>query len=349
MTRQLTPFTEGENLTFPGCAREGDLLAALLYFPEDYARYFGGSVEDYKDYLLERHFFLGDVGGEFVRVVTVPFLREEFLKSGLPDTPESHLTWALKAAKNPEKLLKLKEKVGVLPGPQMEEMFSCRVVFAAFTLPVRGMSDLFYLQGKLKAKLVRQVAKKLEEALLGGLPRFRALSRNRAFGVGLAIGNALVSDGAVEDLAFVLEDRGEIAAPGFASMNGAYHVEEAHRPVWPEEFEPDAETLLTVFLPLVFGGDITTAAVAASRVGEGKLGREEAVLLLQELRGLFGKLLPEDYPYRAKALSTLVLVPSYRIEDFLEGLLDREVRLASRFPGRPTLWVIDGGRARRVK
>lgn len=109
MTKQLVPFTEGENITFPGCVREGGLLAALLYLPEDYARYFGGGAEDYKDYLLERHFFLRDVqfGGEFVRVVTVPFLREEFLKSGLPDTPEGHLTWALKVAKNPEKLLKL--------------------------------------------------------------------------------------------------------------------------------------------------------------------------------------------------------------------------------------------------
>lgn len=229
-------------------------------------------------------------------------------------------------------------------------MFVCRVVFAAFTLPVRGMADFMCLQECLKARVVRQVAKRLEGVLLGDLPHFKALSRNRAFGVGLAIGNAPVSgDTVAEDLVSVLEDEGEIVAPGFASMNGVYHVGEEYRPVWPDGFDPDEEIPVTVFLPLVFGGGVTTASAAAFRVGEGKLGKEEEILLLQELRGLFGRFLPGSYPYRAKALSTLALVPSYRLGDFLERLLDREVRLMAKFSGRPTLWVIDGGRARRIK
>ncbi|ACX51865.1 hypothetical protein Adeg_0718 [Ammonifex degensii KC4] len=348
MTGQLMRFTEGENVAFPGCAREGNLLATLLYFPEDYARHFGG---DYEDYLIERHFFLRDVygSGEPVRVVTVPFLREEFLKSGLPDTPEGHVTWALRAAKNPEKLLKLREKAGALPGPQLEEAFACRVVFAAFTLPVRGAAELAYLRRNLRAKFVRQAAKRLGEACLSGLPPFRALSRRRASGVGLAVGDAPVSAEAAGDLAFVLEDERGVEAPGFASMNGVLRVDGEDTPVWPEEFGPDEELVFTVFLPLVFGGDITTATLAAFRVAEGRLNKEKRTVLEQELKGVFLGFLPGDYPYYRAALSTLTLVPSWKIPEFLEELQARTARLTARFYGPPGLSVVGNGYLRRVK
>ena len=196
---------------FPGAALRDSLLAVAVYGPGDWARVFGGDPDGYQDYLIRQEEFVRSAyRGRFgpVRVVRVPFVREEFeawllRHPGLADCPDAHAAWVLEVAADPARVAALEERVGVVPRAVLEHGFVVEIWCLALAVPA---SLAWGLDGQLPVGSVEGACAVLEDLCRAAPPLVR-VSAVRARGVGFAGGLSLVGPEGCGELARTLEGR----------------------------------------------------------------------------------------------------------------------------------------------
>lgn len=105
-------------------------------------------MDDYKDYLLNRCYFLEELReNEAVRVIHIPFDRELYVK-WLQDNPswedggEARSAWALEIAKNPAILERVLFLHPVLPAPLLDEEFSVLIFYRVIPVVIKTSDEI---------------------------------------------------------------------------------------------------------------------------------------------------------------------------------------------------------------
>ncbi|MBC7341114.1 MAG: hypothetical protein H5U02_01440 [Clostridia bacterium] len=195
-------------------ARRGSVVAVVEYTPETFQRLFGGTVEDFKDFLLLRQGQLRKMPGyesRPARVVHVPFLEpcfERWLASqSLPGDPRQwHGRWALEAAADPDLMSHLHAQMPLLYDPPVEERLECAVWYLMLPLIIRNNEDAVVVTKPLPRHSLASFLAWLR-SFLRDCPAFVPLSRLRGRGLALAAGDRLVCPAAAAKLAGMLEAR----------------------------------------------------------------------------------------------------------------------------------------------
>lgn len=282
-------FTESEDLLPAGqgkdgkrmnveytVARRGSLVAVVEYTPETFQRLFGGTIEDFKDFLVLRQEQLRKVlesDNQPSRVVHVPFLEpcfEQWLAArSLPGDPRQwHSRWALEAAADPDLMLHLYAQIPLLYDPPMEERFGCVVWYLMLPVIIRNKDDAMAITRPLPRHSLAGFLAWLR-GFLRDCPAFVPISRLRGRGLALAAGDRLVCPAATANLAGMLEAR---ALQGMAAGEGLpeHGLINLHRS-WCgyrdlKHKGTEFPFLYPVFLPLVLAGAGAEVQFAANRL-----------------------------------------------------------------------------------
>lgn len=306
---------------FPGVARKDNLVAAAVYQLEDYAKYFGGGVEEYKDYLLSRHLFLAELFGESgpLRVVHVPFDAGEFLSwleanKVWRDDPEGHSAWALDVAEDTATMLRLREKYPILPGVPLDERFVVEVFYVAVPLIVKTREDLALLGNKLAQENLTEVAEEFRE-LFEDVPAYERVSPLRCRGLRVAVGNRLIIPERVDDITEYLEELRQEEI-GYLEEGGVVKIPRKYR-ARQSDLALDGKTnvFLPVFLPVVVAG-------ANSEVRYADWVLRENSVLEEPVAGAAAKAVDAHVPDLRVREFELLLVPSHEVDMFLDELAD---------------------------
>ncbi len=187
---------------FPGISREDELVAAPVYFPEDYP----GDPEEYKDYLLERDAFLCDLAHtDAVRIIEFPFSAPRF-KKWLASNPqwekvdvyEAHSAWALDVAKDPGELAAVVKERPCLPAPPFGEEIGTLVLYGIVPTVLEIDATVNPMGGRLPEELTNLVLAEFRR-LLSACPPYRRLSRLRCTGLKVHVGDRFVAPDAAEE------------------------------------------------------------------------------------------------------------------------------------------------------
>ncbi|HOV78807.1 MAG TPA: hypothetical protein PK728_01755 [Bacillota bacterium] len=185
---------------FPGVAREGSLVAATVYFPEDYP----GGLE-YKDYLLEWQDFLAElIYSDAVRVISVPFSRgsfERWLESNpcwkkAGSATKAHSAWALEVVKNPQALADLLSERPYLPAPPLHEKTNVLVIYGIVPTAIHADAATNPMSGRLPRSLVELVRAEFQQ-YFSACPPFRQLSELRCSGLKIFVADRFITSGAI--------------------------------------------------------------------------------------------------------------------------------------------------------
>lgn len=205
---EVVALVERERGVFPGAARCGDLVGVCMYGFDEWARFFGGDAEAYRDYLIEQARFVAGERSRGRRVVRVPFVEPEFgawlaSRSGVEAGPEAHGEWAVEVASDPDALRRVRAAVPALPAAPEEEEFVDLVRVLLLWVFVASESEAKSLSRPFPGDVCRQAAEAFAAAL--ECSRVRRLSRLRAEGAWLVPGTRLVAPLDAEDAAGFLE------------------------------------------------------------------------------------------------------------------------------------------------
>lgn len=204
---------------YDAVAREDNLVAAAMYFWDDYKEMFKGSVEEYKDYLLERHNFLENLkAAEPVRVVHVPFDPAEYFRwlensSCWRNGPEARSAWVLDAVKNPEVMERLLKKRPVIPAAPVEEELETLVIFGAVPVVLASEEEAMLIGGRLPRRYLLNVVLEFRR-FFAEVPDLQRMSRLRYRGMRLFIGERLVMPDSMSEAEEFLEDEVLKLLPG---------------------------------------------------------------------------------------------------------------------------------------
>ena len=187
---------------FPGIAREGNLVAATVYFPEDYP----GKLE-YGDYLLERHDYLSElIYSDAVRVISVPFSRgsfERWLESNpcwkkADSATKAHSAWALDVAKSPQTLADLFSERPYLPAPPLQEKTNVLVIYGIVPTVIHADAATNPMSGRLPRSLAELVHAEFQQ-YFSACPPFRQLGELRCSGLKIHVGDRFVAASALDE------------------------------------------------------------------------------------------------------------------------------------------------------
>ncbi|HUW66380.1 MAG TPA: hypothetical protein VMW83_17105 [Spirochaetia bacterium] len=241
---------------FDGVAREDHLVAAAVYFPEDFAAFYG-SKEDYQDYLLERHNFLEDLYlDEAVRIVHVPFDPADYrtwLKShgNWTEGPEARSAWAMARAADEDALNILKKKHSFLPAAPTGEELVVSVFFGVVPVLLAVKDDLTRIGKRLDSgRLTRITDAFLQQ--LPGAPAFKRLSALRCGGMRVFVGDRLTHPVHIDDVETALEKQASQVLEQPENILAVPRPYSLSRPDFA--LEQDAVIFTPALLPLVLVG-----------------------------------------------------------------------------------------------
>lgn len=294
-------------------------MAAAVYQPDDYMVMFSRGIEDYKDYLLNRHYFLEELKeNEAVRVIHVSFDRERYSR-WLQDNPhwedgaEARSAWALEVAKNPTVLEEVRSRHPVLPAPPVDEKFTVLVLYGVIPVVMDAPDEIPAVSGRLSHEDIERVALEARE-FFSNLPEFERLSPLRCRGMRAFVGDRLVAPpkaGAFEDCVngAVREmlSTGETVIP----VPPACRV---RRSDLEDDLAGEMPLLVLLLFPLVLAGAASEVDYCEDLVGEnkGKMG-SVSEYLREILRGRLGH----------DGVGEPLFVPEYALEVFLERIIER--------------------------
>jgi len=297
---------------FDGVAREDHLVAAAVYFPEDFAAFYG-SREDYQDYLLERHNFLEELYlDEAVRIVHVPFDPADYrtwLKShaGWTEGPEARSAWALARAVDEDALNTLKKRYSFLPAAPTGEELVVSVLFGVVPVLLAVKDDLTRIGRRLDAARLSRIAGTfLKQA--PGAPSFRRISPLRSYGMRVFVGDRLTHPVHIDDVEAALDKQ------VYQMLDQRENVLAVPRPYSLSRpdfiLEQDAVIFTPALLPLVLvGADDAvnyTENLLESVHGELPAVSDEVVATIAALK------------LSVEITGSIPFVPGYEVYDLLE-------------------------------
>ncbi|SHF15276.1 hypothetical protein SAMN02745133_01939 [Desulforamulus putei DSM 12395] len=178
----------------------------LIYPFKDYKKYFGGNIEDYKDYLVNRHFHREHFEEEPVRIIDVPFVFEEYRKwnKGI-DTVDAHRRWALKMAEDTDSMEKLNKLVPILPLPPLQECSTVQIIFAFIPLIFQDKQDIKTIGARLPEKTLYRIIDVLKNKF-SDLPNYETISKLRCRGVKYSVADRLIPPDSLQQIEENIED-----------------------------------------------------------------------------------------------------------------------------------------------
>ncbi|MGI9862727.1 hypothetical protein SDD30_15225 [Moorella naiadis] len=188
---------------FDGVAQKDHLVAAAVMGLDDYISIYGGTTDDYLDYLLNLEYALEEAE-EPCRLVRFHFDREDYqawLKgSGWIDGPDARSAWALEVAQDERKLAEIKKKWPVLPAAPEDEREVTNVLYSVLPVICASEEDVSRLAKQLSAgKIVKTQENLMKE--MPSWPVFRKLSALRASGAALLLGDRLILPSVADEVA----------------------------------------------------------------------------------------------------------------------------------------------------
>jgi hypothetical protein len=293
-------------------AREDHLVAAAVYFPEDFAAFYG-SKEDYQDYLLERHNFLEDLYlDEAVRIVHVPFDPADYqtwLKAhnGWTEGQEARSAWALARAVDEDALNTLKKKQSFLPSAPTGEELVVSVFFGVVPVLLAVKDDLARIGKRLDAGRLTRVADAFSKQLPGA-PAFHRLSPLRCGGMRIFVGDRLTHPVHIDDVETALEKQVYQVLEQPDSILAVPRPYSFSRPDFA--LEQDAVIFTPALLPLVLVGADDSVNYAENLL-ESVHGELTAVS--DQVVGTIGAL-----KLSVEITGSIPFVPGYEVYDLLE-------------------------------
>lgn len=199
---------------FNGVAQENELVAAVIYSQNDYKNIYGGTADQYQDYLLSRHNFLDVLSmGTVVRIIDVPFNDSSYSRwlsqnTYWKDSRESRSAWALDIAKDPKLLSMLKGKQLFPRAPVGEETISVPY-FAIIPTLIGSDKDVKALGGKMPTSFLEEIAGEIK-SFFKAVPDFKQKSRLRSEGMRVFVGERLVAPRFIEEAALSFQESKDI-------------------------------------------------------------------------------------------------------------------------------------------
>lgn len=179
---------------FDGVAQKDHLVAAAVMGLEDYISTYGGTADDYLDYLLNLEYALEEAE-EPCRLVRFHFDIEDYqawLKdSGWIDSPDARSAWALEVAQDERKLAEIKKKWPVLPAAPEEEKEVINVLYMVVPVICTSAEEVSRLTGQLGTEKIIKLQETLAKEM-PFLPPYKKLSSLRANGAALLFGDRLI-------------------------------------------------------------------------------------------------------------------------------------------------------------
>lgn len=190
----------------PGIIQKDNLVAMLIYPFKDYKKYFGGNIEDYKDYLVNRHFHREHFEEEPVRIIDVPFVFEEYRKwnKGI-DTVDAHRRWALKMAEDTNSMEKLNKLVPILPSPPLQECSIVQILFALIPLVFQDEQDIKTIGARLPESTLYRIIDALKN-MFSDLPDYETVSKLRCRGIKYSVADRLIPPESLQQIEENIED-----------------------------------------------------------------------------------------------------------------------------------------------
>ncbi|WP_353928702.1 hypothetical protein [Desulfofundulus kuznetsovii] len=275
-------------------------------------------MDDYKDYLLNRHYFLEELReNEAVRVIHVPFDRERYVK-WLQDNPhwedgaEARSAWALEVAKDPAALEEVRFRYPVLPAPPLDEEFTVLVLYGVIPVVMETPDEIPAVSGRLPHEDVKQIALEARE-FFSGVPEFKWLSPLRCRGVRIYAGERLVAppkagtfENYVNDAVREMLNAGEIVIP----VPPACRV---RRSDLEDDLTGERPLLVLLLFPVVLAGAASEVDYCEDLVeeSEGKIGP-----VSEHLREMLRDKLGHD------GVGEPLFVPEYALGMFLERIIE---------------------------
>lgn len=250
---------------------DGQKLVYVSYSPEDFEKLWGGSLNDYKDFLLSRQRVFQQWQEEHFGawIVLVPFDKHDF-SDWLKKSPlrgyyrDKHASWALWVAQNPKHLEIIRARNPLQYYILKDE--SLKALLFAWFLPVivPHTAAMSHLKPALPQELIYQIREELISRMLQPLPEFRRLSSLRGCGVTILLGNRLVHPNIIDRISKHIElsltTSWESSSPPYINLSESHHI--TLNPHWRY---PRIAILCLPLIVLGCGFDCETVTVRLSR------------------------------------------------------------------------------------
>ncbi|MCL6559246.1 MAG: hypothetical protein K6U74_10700 [Firmicutes bacterium] len=330
---------------FQGIAREDNFVVAAIFSLDDYKE-MGHTLDNYKDYLLQRQSCLDEFIYEPVRVVHVPFDREtyeQWLKKNpyWAGTPESYSAWALDMAKNPTALSVLSDKYPIMPAPPMDEEITSLVLFGVIPALISDKDEARLLAGRLPKEVTDGVLNEFKK-IFYAVPGFERLSPLRCRGAKIYVGECLIPPFRVEEFEAACSENILLNLPGgIAPVPGRCRIKVSELQTG---LPSEGLAMAPVLLPVVVVGAAAEVDyceyLVDSLSGEvGKAGEVLHNLVTQSFKHYFSDIF-------------VPFIQSYEIWEYLDNVLrDGEgLEICSvRQPHRPRKNKNGNGNIKRIK
>ncbi|MFY9140305.1 MAG: hypothetical protein WBJ83_00555 [Thermacetogeniaceae bacterium] len=250
---------------------DGQRLIYVTYSFEDYQTIWGGSLSDYKDFLLARQRKFQQLQEEHFGawIVLVPFDRKDF-SSWLEENPlykqcsNQHAHWALRVASDPSHLEKIRKRHPLQNYILKDE--SLKAILFAWFLPViaPNASSMRKLREPIPQQLVNQIRQELITGLLAPLPQFQRYSTTRGTGVALLPGDRFVHADTIDQISEhtieSLLQTWDSCSPYYFSISKQYSF-----PICPHWHFPRVAVLCFPLIVLGCAFDCETVTIRISR------------------------------------------------------------------------------------
>lgn len=172
-----------------GFARDNQRMVFILFSPEDFLLLRGGSLDDYKDFLLAREERIARLEKRGWRdLEPVPFDQEDYSTWLQSDPSRKNLVdpvgqWALEVAREPARLSSLRSRHHYPPFIPPDEQLQVEVEAWVFPVEADGYTAFQGLNRPLPGNLLKELAERLLAAGKKSASPFQRLSRRRARGL----------------------------------------------------------------------------------------------------------------------------------------------------------------------
>lgn len=172
-----------------------NLIISPIYFWDDFHKLTGGTIEDYKDYLVLQQGHVKYTQSKIAaRVIYIPFDKYYFqswqlLNQDYDHGINAHAAWALDISQNKKQLSQLLKKHPILPKPPVNEK-TVSVTFYTVLLASVNQGKLSFYEKSLPYKELRYVLSELRSYC--ELKKFKSLSDIRCEGVKTFIGDSFI-------------------------------------------------------------------------------------------------------------------------------------------------------------
>lgn len=181
-----------------------DLIVSPTYLWKEFRELNGGTIEDYKDYLIIHEDIIESTQEEnTARVLNIPFDKptyESWLKTRFiqdREIMESHATWAYNISQNPKQLRRLLKKHPILPKAPQQEKGIVGIYYAVLMLSITSPKVAAFTKD-IPYKDLNRVLFELQEFC--NFKKYKPISKVRCNGIQIFIGNSFVSPVELEKL-----------------------------------------------------------------------------------------------------------------------------------------------------